>query len=207
MAFAETFDVEFERVRALVPDWLAIELNYANGKYRGRNPQKTAFRGGLNPGGEAYQDAHKYFGHFLVFFTQSAGEKKGLLKASQQLGKFVGTARALVSAVNQYGGGLSPAEGDAMTMGQFEERWFKEEDFGELAPDFRSSVPAMVEEQLAKVRDATDDLPVMLEHAMELLVAEAKLFGAFTLEHSIMVEPGLSSTDEPRPWDKFTVVH
>ncbi len=207
MGITKGFDADKERVRALVPDWLAIELSYANAKHGGENPQLTAFDGGLEPGGIAYQDAFGYIGRFSTYFKYADGEEKLILRASQCLGKLAGTARALVSAINQRERGLDLARGDATTMEQFEEQWYEQAGFGEFPSDFDSAVPRMVDEKLAAVRNASGDTELMRVRALELLLEEARLFGAFTLEHSLMAEPGISSTDEPRRWTQLTVVN
>lgn len=207
MGITKGLDVDKERVRALVPDWLAIELSYANAKHGGKNPQLTAFDDGLEPGGIAYQDAFGYIGRFNTYFKYVDGEEKLILRASQCLGKLAGTARALVSAVNQRERGLDLARGDALTMKQFEARWYGENDFGKFPVDFDVAMPKMVDEKLAAVRNASGDTDLMGKHALDLFLEEARIFGAFTLEHSLMAEPGISSTDEPRRWTQLTVVN
>lgn len=201
MAFGNDTCADIERVKALVPDWLAIEHIYANSKHQDNNPQTTVFEGGLLPGGVAYQDFFGYLGRFVIYYEQGNEERITMLRASQQLGKFVGVARALVSAINQREHNLTLDEGDQQTMTEFEKRWFAIGDLGIFPEDnFKEVIPDMVEKRLELLHGVVGDLSTMQEYATELLIDEAKLFGAFTLREAVMATPGIASSDTPTAW-------
>lgn len=184
-----------------MPDWLAIEHVYANSKHQDKHPQTTAFEDGLLPGGVAYQDFFGYLSRFVIYYEQGHEEDITMLRASQQLGKFVGVARALVSVINQRAHNLTMDEGDQSTMTEFEKKWFATGDLGEFPGDnFKEVIPDMVEKRLELIHGVVGDLSTMQEYAIELLVDEAKLFGAFTLREAVMATPGIASTDTPTAW-------
>lgn len=199
---------DFDQVQALIPDWVAIEADYANKKYQGRNPQESALEHGLEAGGPAYQDIHNYLGRFMVFYGNSEIDTTLLLNASLALGKLVETARALLSAANQQIHGFSLAEEDGLTLSQFEKSWFDLESLSDFPIDYEKILVEMTESHIETIRAEIENPDKTQQNALDLLVDQAKTFGSFTLHASVMAAPGTPSEDWPHAWDAYVpMVH
>ncbi len=201
--------LQFEVVKSLVPDWMDIELQYANAKHGLNNPQRSTFEdGGLENGGRAYGDIYTYLSRFVVLATQVGEDEQGLLEASRLLGKWTGTGRALVSASWQQAQGLTIATADERTAAEFLLEWNSIDDFGDLPePEYMyDALGNKTEELIENIRNGLPDALVVGFEATQLMLHQAKILGAFTLEHNLMATPGTDSKMEPAThWPAFRV--
>jgi hypothetical protein len=184
----------------MLPLWLEIETEYAVSKHGMSNPQRSALSGGLASNHQGYDDILRYFHGAHIFMSHCAGESQAMLQASQQLGKYVNSGRALLNVILQAA----------------EEPW--KNDFGLLSPYIDDATDSALL-GLNAVQPFTDDMPrhwreaihprlselhdtlsegdfeASSAKAMGLLAAQAQLWLNFTCETGIIAQPGLTSGD------------
>jgi hypothetical protein len=189
------------RVSDLVPIWLEQELVYANRKHGDKNPQSSVFAGGLGKQGLALLDLGQYVGRFANSYNNASGNEYLLLSASQALGKHVGTARALVSAVLQQTGFTRP-EADELTISRLESRSYasvlRQTHFPDLPFDPRTywedNGEPLIQNIATLIGEHAPSADI-LEAAEALLDLDAGLFVGYTALKGVVARPGLTSGD------------
>ena len=179
-----------------IPLWLETEAAYANAKYGEQNPQLTASIGGLQPGGVAYRDFSQYLHRFDIFHSQSGGSEQIMLQASQQLGKWLSSGRALLRVVLQQSYGVDRDVADNESFDICDELALGLNKFPEVTnldtPKYRRD---HVEPYLGRIGAAflssSDGLPA----TKELVSNQFALFAAVTAQSGIVAEPGRTSGD------------
>ena len=191
-------------VAPIIPVWLEIEKDYANQKHGSSNPQVTALSGGLKPGGSANQDFGSYYGRFRFFSDHADGNESLMIKASQQLGKFVGVGRALLRVCLQERDGLNVQTADDRAFDIISDRL--------VFPGRQiASVPEAFDEVvLTPALSAIDTaLGIDIERATDLTVhlvtEQARLFAGYSALTGLIATPGISSTDEHSQLDNWYV--
>lgn len=197
---------------SLVTPWLRLETAYTNHKYPDANPQASALKGGLQPGGEAY-------GHFSSRFDAIRlhallpDQEIMVLKTSQALGKFVATGRVLLRAITEHHTGRSRIAADAYTFGVIEKitQEIPKDPRPFEFPNDSAELRAVWEEGSLpdSLQRTADALAVNDVHEATLgthcVIAEtARLFVAHASQTGVIAQPGINSTfqeGELTAWD------
>jgi hypothetical protein len=189
------------QIAGLVPVWLRIEVNYVNNKYGDQNPQYDALNnnGLLVSTSPAYLEFPNYYGRFLRFFQQDGGDEELLLKASQALGKFVGTGRALTRVLTEADQGVSRSKADEQSFRVVEEvcasiTSVTVPEVPQLIEYFDTEIEPLVFETGEQIADGS--LGASLRTARKLLLNQAQVFVDFSHASGVIAQPGVASTDE-----------
>lgn len=180
---------------SVTPLWLQIEAAYANAKYGNQNPQLTAPLGGLQSGGTAHTEFSQYLIRFDVFYAQAEGNETVLLHASQQLGKWVSTGRALLRVVLQDQYKLGTQEADTETFAIADEICLGLNRFPAVE-DFKTKIywSDRVEPHLLELSEAFQIRPLdVVPASLNLFSDQVALFAAITAKMGLIAEPGKTS--------------